>query len=393
MTIFCRAFQRRRNRAFDSFNKLLIMLKTQSIRIASDNNQTHLSKEQKAFNALIKKIDAKRVLLAAWQEAMPLYQQKFASDMVPLIETSQGLQVDLVHALDKAAQQKGLNSTERRTIQELICDMAGGLAAARGDDALKDIYNKHSGSDFDAEEAAAMQDMKSMLEGELGTDLGDDIDLNSPDKFFKRAHAHMQAQQEQLDAERQARNAKRKKSAKQLAKEAQQLAEEQQASQSIRELYRKLASALHPDREPDPAERERKTALMQRVNQAYDQNNLLLLLELQLELEHIDQASINNISAGRLKHYNKILKEQLGELEQELLHTEGMFRMQFDIDPYTPISPRNLLRYLATDIAGMQLAIRSLKSDLLAFQDIKQLKAWLKAIRVQQIADDLDFPF
>jgi len=369
------------------------MLKTQPIRIAADKDQTHLSKEQKAFNALIKKIDAKRVLLAAWQEAMPFYQQKFASDMMPLIETSQGLQVELVHALDKATQQKGLNLTERRTIKSLICDMAGGLAAARGDATLKDIYNKHSGSDFDAEEAAAMQNMKSMLEDELGTDLGDDIDMSSPDEFFKRAHAHMQAQQDQFDAERQARNAKRKKSAKQLAKEAQQLADEQQASQSIRELYRKLASALHPDREPDPAERERKTVLMQRVNQAYDQNNLLLLLELQLELEHIDQTTINTISASRLKHYNKILKEQLSELEHELHHTEGMFRGQFDIDPYTPLSPHTLMRYLAADIAGMQVAIHEIENDLLAFQDIKKLKAWLKALRVQQIADDLDFPF
>jgi len=371
------------------------MLKPQTkpICITTSKDQTHLSKEQKAFNALIKKIDAKRVLLAAWQEMTPLYQIKYASDMRPLIETTQCLQMDLVHALDRACQQKGLSSTERRTIRDLICDMAGGLAAARGDAALKDIYNKHSGSDFDAEEAAAVQDMKSMFEDEFGVDLGNDIDMSSPDELFKRAHAHMQEQQEQNDADRQARDAKRKKSAKQIAKEAQQIAEEQQTSQSIRELYRKLASALHPDREPDSAERERKTALMQRVNQAYDQKNLLLLLELQLELEHIDQATIDNISASRLKHYNKILKEQLGELEDELYHTEGMFRAQFGVDPYTQLTPRTLMRYLATDIAEMQLAIRGLKNDLRVFQDIKQLKAWLKAIRVHQIADDLDCPF
>ena len=371
------------------------MLKPQTkpICIATHKDQTHLSKEQKAFNALIKKIDAKRVLLAAWQEAMPPYQQKYASDMLPLIESTEILQMELVHTLDRASRQKGLSSAERRTIKELICDMAGGLAAARDDAALKDIYNRHSGSDFDAEEAAAVQNMKSMLEDVIGADLGDDFDLGSPDELFKRAHAHMQEQQEQFDADRQARAASRKKSAKQIANEARQLAEEQQTSQSIRDLYRKLASALHPDREPDAAERERKTALMQRVNQAYDQNNLLLLLELQLELEHIDQAAIDNIGASRLKHYNKILKEQLGELEQELLHTEGMFRAQFSIDPYTRLTPRALMHYLATDIAGMQLANQGLKNDLHVFQDIKQLKAWLKAIRVRQIDDDLDCPF
>ncbi|WP_409015107.1 hypothetical protein [Caballeronia sp. LZ001] len=62
---------------------------------------------------------------------------------------------------------------------------------------------------------------------------------------------------------------------------------------------------------------------MQRANQAYGKNDLLKLLELQLELEHIDQRAINVISEDRLKHYNKILREQLGELDQEILHVEA----------------------------------------------------------------------
>lgn len=64
----------------------------------------------------------------------------------------------------------------------------------------------------------------------------------------------------------QGQTAPRKKTAKQLARDAQREAEEKQMSQSIREVYRKLASALHPDREPDPVERQRKTELMQRAN-------------------------------------------------------------------------------------------------------------------------------
>ena len=52
-----------------------------------------------------------------------------------------------------------------------------------------------------------------------------------------------------------------------------------EASQSVRDVYRKLVSALHPDREADGAERERKTALMQRANQAYERNDLLELLD------------------------------------------------------------------------------------------------------------------
>ncbi|MFX6949690.1 molecular chaperone DnaJ, partial [Acinetobacter baumannii] len=82
------------------------------------------------------------------------------------------------------------------------------------------------------------------------------------------------------------------------------------------------ASALHPDRELDESERARKTALMQQVNQAYEKNDLSRLLELQLELEQIDQRSIHGVSEERLTHYNHILTEQLGDLDQEIAHME-----------------------------------------------------------------------
>ncbi len=47
-------------------------------------------------------------------------------------------------------------------------------------------------------------------------------------------------------------------------------------------------AVLHPDREPDEAERVRKTELMQRVNEAYSKKDLLQLVALQLEIEQID---------------------------------------------------------------------------------------------------------
>ena len=374
----------------------MFKIQTKALSIVTGKDHPHLSKEQKAFNTLIKKIDEKRASLAAWQEIIPAYQKKYASDFIPLVETSQEMQIEMVHFLDRACDKKGLTSPERRMIHDLISGMAGDLAVERNDEELKNIYNKHSGSDLDKEAAASLNGLKSMLEDVIGVDLGDDLDMSSPEEIFKRAQAHMHEQQTQFEAERQAyeeRQAKRKKTAKQIAKESKQKAEEQQTSQSIRELYRKLASALHPDREPDPQERERKTGLMQRINQAYDKKNLLLLLELQLELEHIDQTTINNITSNRLKHYNKILKEQLNELEHEIFAIEGMFKSQFGISTFERLTPSTIMRNLAAEIVGIQQAIRELKSDLLAFQDVKKLKAWLKGMRRRQKMDFLDCPF
>ncbi|MDI7066794.1 hypothetical protein QMO17_36840, partial [Klebsiella pneumoniae] len=107
---------------------------------------------------------------------------------------------------------------------------------------------------------------------------------------------------------------------------------------------------LHPDRESDPEERKRKTVLMQRVNEAYGKNNLLHLLELQLELEHIDQNAIDNLSEDRLRHYNKILREQVGELDDEIMFVEMAFKERYGLDPMASITPKNVMHGLTEDV-------------------------------------------
>lgn len=362
-----------------------------TVAVVTSHDQPRLSKGQQAFNKLIKQIEKKRVQLADWETAIPHYQQKYTSELLPLVKDLMDMQVKFLHSLDRASDHKEMKKSERGMIASLIVELAGELLGSRDDLELKAVYNKHSHSDYDKKEAANIKGMKAMMEDVLGVDLGDDLDMSSPEDLFRRVQAQMEEEWAQHNAGRQAweeRRPKRKKSAKQLAREARQQAEEQQVSLSIREVYRKLVSALHPDRETDTQERKRKTALMQRVNEAYEKRNLLQLLKLQLELEHIDQATVNNISEDRLKHYNKILKEQLGELDQEIFHIEDGFTEQFGIDPFKEISPRTIMRDLATEIAGVQHTILDLKKDVIAFEDIKKVKAWLK--KVQREAAKMD---
>lgn len=369
-----------------------------TVSIASSHDKPLLSKAQKSFNSLIKQIEKQRALLEAWEYAIPPYQRKFTSELLPLTDVLADLQEKMVYRLDTAWSQKGITKSERRLLSTVIADMALVLSQKRDDnEALKAIYTKHSGSDHGQDEAYAMKGMQSVLEDILGVELDVDMDKMSPEEFLQHAQAQMEQKQAEEDAYWQAheeRRAKRKKSARQLAREAQQEAEEQQVSQSIREVYRKLASALHPDREPDMQERERKTSLMQRVNEAYARKDLLKLLELQLELEHIDQSSINTISEDRLKHYNTILKEQLSELQQEIIDVEDDFRAQFGIDLYVSVSPKTILRDLAVEIAELQRTNREVERDLKRFDEARNIKAWLKELREYPDPDDFpDCPF
>jgi hypothetical protein len=372
------------------------MRKSQITSVKITQTDSPLSKGQKTFNSQIQQIEKLRARLAAWDAATTAYQQKYTRELVPLMATGAELQVKLVHTLDRAAAQKELTRTERRKLTELLVDLAGELLMERDDAELKAIYNKHSQSDYDSEEAAELQDMKDMFEGMFGVDLGDD-EIDSPDEFMRRAQAQLHEKQTNYHAEQQVRDeqrVKRKKSAKQLEKEERAEADARQINLSIRDIYRKLASALHPDRETDPQERIRKTELMQRINQAYDKQNLLQLLELQIELEHIDRNAIGQLDEERLRHYNAVLKRQTTELKHELMRVESAFCAQFDISPFADVRPETIVRDLDHDIVLVQQENREMERDLLALKEPKGVKAWLKKLRRRRVDDGFgDFPF
>jgi Glu-tRNA(Gln) amidotransferase subunit E-like FAD-binding protein len=98
------------------------------------------------------------------------------------------------------------------------------------------------------------------------------------------------------------------------------------ADSALRLLYRKLASALQPDREPDEIERIRKTQLMPPVNAANDNKDLMTLLRLQLEIEQIHPEAIAAMADDKLRSYNRVLKEQFKTIQnalQQLMHRVG----------------------------------------------------------------------
>lgn len=368
------------------------------ISIAQISAAKELSRPQKQFNNLIKKIGTQKQALLEWQESLPLYNQKITGEYQPLWDAYNQQRVDLVYLLDRAYDDKLFTKSDRAKIKHILTDLAEQLIIEHGREELKEIHNKYSGSDFDADQeetdAMATELMKSMMGNMFGIDIGDDVDLSSPEKIQAFLHQKQQeAEAEYTEKQRQAeeKRTQRKKTKKQLEKEAQKQQEAQNISQSIREVYRKLAAALHPDREPDAQERERKTRLMQRVNAAYEKKNLLQLLELQLEVEQIDQEHLNNIAEDRLKYFIKILKEQLSELEQEIAGYELEFNARMKRPFYARLSPKTLIMTLEQEIRSLRRDIGNLKEDIKLFQNPSSLKAFLKSYKISKKRQTDDF--
>ena len=307
--------------------------------------QTTSSKAQKKFNDLTKKIEEQKKLLQEWQETTTKYQQRFHSEYQPIADNYHDCRMALVYLLDEAHGDKFFKKTDKAKIKELICNLSIGLIYA-GKEELKAIYNRYSDTEFE-----------------------DDL----PEFEIETPEIQTQHHEEKPH--------NRKKSAKQLEIETQKKDEEQNATKSIQEVFRKLVGALHPDREPDEAERERKTKLMQRANIAYTKKDLLQLLVLQLEIAQIDHEHLNTMTEERLKQFNKVLQAQFSELKQEIQQIEYPFKMQLKTPLYSNLQPQQVLKSLSVDIKEMQLVLKYAKTELKEFRNPINLKAALKSYR------------
>ena len=358
--------------------------------------KTALSAAQKRFNSLTKKIDLERKRLIEWQEATPTYHQKIKDEYEPALNELNDYKSQWIFLLDQAYDNFKLTKTDKQKLQNIISENTQVLIVEFDRDELKPIFNKYNEFDYDErldEAQSEMSDlMKGFVENMFDVELDDDLDLSSPEQF----KAHLQEKlrekintQEQTDTQEPVKE--RKKTKKQLEKELRLQEEEALSQQSVREIYRKLAAALHPDREQDIDERIRKTELMQRVNAAYGKKDLLKLLELQLEIEQIDAEHLTQIADSRLKYFNKILKEQLEELNHEVYQIEDRFKMILNMPYYELLTPKKLILYLNDDINYLKDELESLKSEIESFKNPSTVKAWLKHFKLpkKRIQEDL----
>jgi hypothetical protein len=356
------------------------------VRVPAAADGSTPTKAQRVFNRLIQKIESQRLDLATWQDFLPQFQRRITAEIEPLEQRCARARFALARLFDTAHDRMETTRREQAKLATLVLDACDELL--RGGDeenpdliALHDKYSRASHAERRAEESRFLLDM---AETAFGVDLGEG--LESPEAVraaLLRKVQDEKAAQELAAAAAGASTATRRKSAKAQAREARSTAQAQAASLSVREIYRKLASALHPDRETDAGERARKTDLMQQVNQAYAKADLLRLLELQIQAEQIDRAALGAIGEQRLTHYNQVLAEQSAQLEHEIDSLTLPYQHQTGAFGGT-LKPETLSRTLDGDVAALQHEARRIEHELKRLADRAVLKAWLRSVKVHR---------
>jgi hypothetical protein len=361
----------------------------QGLRIVGASSGPRMSKKQQRFHKLVKDVARLKEAVRTWSLAMPEIHRGIA-EHERLRAEHRAVVVELVRLFDRSYSHRALTKRERAFLRETLCETAYEVMQevmqeeGCGElDVLKEIYNRHTRGDFDAEAAAEGEAqahaMRIVLEEQFGFDFGR-ADIRSIEELEAATFAQMDemAGESTRRAEEAARRPRRKRSAREVAAEARREAERTQVGKALQEVYRKLAMALHPDREPDPEERARKTLLMQEINVAYEAKDLLQLLELQLRFEQLDEAQISTLAEDRLERYNRLLAEQVAQLKEELAGIEAPWRMQLE-QLTGRLTPARVRAYLQDDLRMVASLITYARNDLQRFADPGALKAWLAA--------------
>ncbi len=295
-------------------------VKSGATRLLKIQRAAGLSGAQRQFNKLVQQVDQERRQLADWREAIAAYERRFADEYKPLQRRYDALQTRLVFALDQAHADAAFDVDDKTRIADIVCDVAGQLLAEQADDAVKQLYNKYSGGDYDAEVA----EQEAAVTATLLEQFDVDLDRTSPVEAAARVAAKWR-----------------------------------------RDML---------GEQPGPQGEDGQVAALMA---AYAARDVPALLASRREVEQLDQATVNALPDERLQRYNQVLAEQLAELRDETENVEIAFKAEYDIPPFPDLPPTELSRDLDDDLVVLEDDIEELEHDLALFPEVPYLKAWL----------------
>lgn len=358
------------------------------IPVAAGDNSLR-SKAQQEFNRLSQRIAGREQEVAAFREAANELRQQVQHEYRSLQAAHNDLRAQLVRLLDEACELRLLTKAERAKAAYLIGEACSDLPA-KGHPDLQPVISKYA-SPPSAEETQAAhhqtaEQLREYFSQRFGIEFAADADVSTPEKlraYVQQLLAERRAAQHAAEQARAARRAQRKKTPKQQAAAEQKQAEQASSTKAVRTLYLDLVKHLHPDREPDEAERLRKTELLKRVTTAYEASELLTLLRLQLELNRLDQQHLETLADNQLRYYNQLLREQAGELDQ-LLHREQSELAAFTGLPLAhTATPATMHHGYQRQKKQLEAKVTELTAELEAMeQDPAALKAFLRSFKL-----------
>jgi hypothetical protein len=337
-----------------------------------------LSAAQQHYNACLARIEALSGQIEGLQAWSDRHRHSHVQALYQSAQAARAARHSLLLFLHEQLQTDALTAQQQRMArtQVRLCLDALGASADPQLQALADVYRLDE-EELAEERAQEAQRLREQIEAALGQPIHSPDRYQTPEAMMAAGMRQWQRQQEADEARKAAKRAARKALKKPAAHQQAEL-QQADARSALRTLFRQLASALHPDREPDEALRARKTALMSEVNAAYEKNDLSTLLRLQMQAALASEAGAARLADDKLAALSLLLKEQVAALEDDLAQLESRLSRELCV----PVSAQRDPVQMAQDLQRLQAQQRQeaegLSADLQRIQNGAELKRWLK---------------
>ena len=338
--------------------------------------QASLSAAARAFNLQLTRIDKLQSQLRELEALERAHRLALDEQLTPLQKRHAQAKREMALLLEQRLGGKALTTPQREEARQILCGLARTLAQDGDAEmaALHDRHHRQSLAELARERADAL---RAQLEQALGEPLGADYEGASADEVLRAGMRRLRQSVEDEQARRREATEKRKARKKPGAVQAAAQAQIQDAETSLRTLFRQLASALHPDREPDAQARLAKTALMSEANAAYERKDLVALMQIQQRAALADPQGTAQLGDDRLAALTRLLKQQVADLERERAGRNYRLAAEFEVPSGLGSTPKTLQMVLQTQVLALEEALAVLARDLERVQTDAGLKRWL----------------
>lgn len=360
---------------------------------AQDAASAKPSAARKRFDQLLAQIAKQREQLATFQRDSDAIVARWGKRVqAEKLAVQHGLW-EFVLALDVLVQKpnRAVSTAQRKILSELLQELMGALEHCPDPALLDALHQRYHGQTVAEQQQDELSALKDSFTEQFGPESLEEFQGKSIDEFFAFTRAKLKTLSEENAYQASGASdfdndlfgpsgfvpPKQKKTKRQQQQEAIQV----DLEQSVRELFRKLISELHPDRESDPELRERKSEWMKRANLAYKENDILGLWLVRAEFANQTSLSLNELSESRLKGFCSSLSQQLERLKSDQHKAATELSQRLELMPQA--IPNNLLqleRLLQQRSSECVRQAKELRHDLELLKDPKISPQFVKQL-------------
>jgi hypothetical protein len=340
--------------------------------VLSASKENVLTKLQQQFNKLVNSIEKEKKNIERetkkYDEILAEYNTKVLPQIPLLVEK----QFEFAKKIDAYTFQYKLSKSQIKKVKTLICALMDEVFSnAEGTKEQIKLYDKWSDTKYEEEKKESFEELKDDFKNIFEQATGETIDMSDFDESpegFAKFNQRLEEKMKERNENFQKSVPPRKKSKKQLEKEKREQQIEEMKSKNLRSIYVGLAKLLHPDTEIDEILKAEKEELMKQVTDAYNKQDLITLLKLEIEWVYKNNNNIHTLKDEVLSIYCDVLKQQLGELQHEKYNLKQNPRYenilkQSAFGLYTTvINPTQELTYLQNEIEVLSIDAKKIEA-------------------------------